>query len=1621
MSLVEELRVGSKVFVEDKNEGWITAEIIELDSNNADSILIRTNQDPAQEYKRPATDLYLCNPPILDAVDDLTTLSFLHEPGVLHNLETRYQMNMIYSFSGPILIAVNPYQRLPLYANEIISAYCGQPLGKLQPHIYAIAEQSYRSMLSDGQNQSILVSGESGAGKTDSTKFLLQYFAAMSSKDATGSIEKKVLESTPVLEAFGNAKTLKNDNSSRFGKFIEVQFNERGNICGANLSTYLLEKSRIVRQAEGERNYHFFYQLCAGASPEERQRFYLEEPGFYEFLNKSGCYEIEGVADDESFRRTRVAFDILGITKEEQENIFAIVSAVLRLGNVTVAPNPNNSDEAIIGDKEHLEIACKLLGVDLATCEKTFTVRKVVAPGETYIKPLSPAQAESAKDSLAMLIYSKLFDWLVSRINKSINNKPESKSFIGVLDIYGFESFEQNSFEQFCINYANEKLQQQFNQHIFKIEQQEYTKEKIDWSYIEFKDNQGCLDLIEKKLGIIDLLDEECTFPRATDDTFVNKLYTHHLKNKQYFEKPKFGTNGFTIMHYAGKVSYNSKGFLDKNKDFIIPEQMSMMQSSTDAFVKKMFSPPPSSGGLLKSVSNLVSGNKSGSSFKLLSVATQFKESLGQLMQTISATNPHYIRCIKPNTSKQAMCFERMMVLHQLRCGGVLETIRICRAGFPSRRQYSSFFNRYKLLMLPTQFPNPTTDTAFKNATETLLKHLNLDERTYQLGLTKVFMKAGIIGLLEDRRTVKMGNAAMAMQKHVRRIYAERAYAIQKKAVLRFQAVFRMCQCLKMGEYLRRERASAKLQTFVRTFNARKLYLEDRKNVVTLQKHIRGHLARVSFRDSLQHIAATNVQKVIRAKAERDRYNALQRIAIWSQTNWRAKVARKELRALKTEAKSLNTIIKQKKEIEEKWEQLEWRYAAEIKLRERLEKQKHTLEDDLSKKNGMVDKLTSTTKQLEEQLQSWKNKYSDKDKDIHSLKDKFHALEDELQAMKRDKDELKKEVKQLNKDSRDQDDLIRSLRERIEDLEDENDELKNSRDSLKEELSEFSKAKQVIEDMKNELEAMHDDRKRLEDENNALNTKLLEAAKQRAVQQETAVQPLTPRSRRGETPELAALRRQLATEVALRHTAEKELALFRSANLDLHNEIAHSIALHQSEEEIIYNAMLPITTSGEVPRNLIDRLLLDYFDSAAVPASTSSGNLMSPNKGSTAASSVPSLEKFINGLPTPGFVMFRFLLLWNALYNAEDAAHKKLLTYLPQVIRAMANNVTEDNHSLVYWLSNLTLLYHLTRNVVGAPRIEVVATPLWEDNKKPKQSQSSKNLKEPHAADKFRDEIQHLLVRIYTVLLENVITKIKPIVLEKLLKRAPAPTSPQLIGKRDASLKDLVIYLRDTHNLFQQHMVCPQLTQQFFSQVLQFIYANVFNEIIMRSDLCNFNKALEIKMDLTLLEERFFAGPHRIASTLPNAELVRQVVSVILMSEKAILNGAETRKTVCPDLTLVQLKQLLSTFNLNSDGNEEETVPVSTLTALVRDPAYDLENSQLLIDTAVVQPLDLAQLYPFDLTEFKVMLFPRTVFERFLVLASPLKSKPDKQAEKAQKAYFKSLLSNSSPLKDKIK
>ncbi|VFR01582.1 unnamed protein product [Cuscuta campestris] len=594
--------------------------------------------------------------------DDMTKLSYLHEPGVLYNLRCRYDNDEIYTYTGNILIAVNPFKRLPeLYGKCVMEKYRGTALGELSPHPFAIADAAYRqAMINDGISQSILVSGESGAGKTESTKMLMNYLAYMGGRaaDAGRSVEQQVLESNPVLEAFGNAKTsnpvleafgnaktVRNNNSSRFGKFVEIQFDKRGRISGAAIRTYLLERSRVCQVSDPERNYHCFYMLCA-APPEDVEKYKLGNPRKFHYLNQSIFFELDEVDESKEYLATRRAMDVVGISSDVQDAIFRVVAAILHLGNIEFVKgsDPDSAEPKDDQSRFHL---------------KTSSLRN------------------------RFCVYSKLFDWLVEKINKSIGQDPDSQLLIGVLDIYGFESFKTNSFEQFCINLTNEKLQQHFNQHVFKMEQEEYTREEIDWSYIEFVDNQDILDLIEKKPGgIIALLDEACMFPRSTHETFAEKLYQTFRDNKR-FNKPKLSRTDFTIVHYAGEVTYQTELFLDKNKDYVIAEHQELLSSSGCSFISGLF---------------LQQHEESSKSSKFSSIGTRFKQQLQSLLETLTATEPHYIRCVKPNNLLKPAIFENQNVLQQLRCGGVMEAIRISCAGFPTRRQFDEFIKRFSVL-----------------------------------------------------------------------------------------------------------------------------------------------------------------------------------------------------------------------------------------------------------------------------------------------------------------------------------------------------------------------------------------------------------------------------------------------------------------------------------------------------------------------------------------------------------------------------------------------------------------------------------------------------------------------------------------------------------------------------------------------------------------------------------------------------------------------------------------------------------------------------------------------------------------------------------------------------------
>ncbi|KAF8097294.1 hypothetical protein N665_0291s0003 [Sinapis alba] len=769
------------------------------------------------------------NPDILDGVDDLMQLSYLNEPAVLYNLEYRYNQDMIYTKAGPVLVAVNPFKEVPLYGNSNIEAY--RKKSNESPHVYAIADTAIREMIRDEVNQSIIISGESGAGKTETAKIAMQYLAALG---GGSGIEYEILKTNPILEAFGNAKTLRNDNSSRFGKLIEIHFSETGKISGAKVQTFLLEKSRVVQCAEGERSYHIFYQLCAGASPTLKEKLNLTSAEEYKYLQQSNCYSINGVDDAERFQAVTEALDIVHVSKEDQESVFAMLAAVLWLGNVsfTVIDNENHVEPE---EDESLSTVAKLIGCNISELKQVLSKRNMKVRNDTIVQKLTLSQAIDARDALAKSIYACLFDWLVEQINKSLAvGKRRTGRSISILDIYGFESFNKNSFEQFCINYANERLQQHFNRHLFKLEQEEYIQDGIDWTRVDFEDNQNCLSLFEKKpLGLLSLLDEESTFPNGTDLTFNNKL-KEHLSANSCFRGDR--GKAFTVSHYAGEVTYETTGFLEKNRDLLHSDSIKLLSSCSchlpQAFASSMLihSEKPVVGPLYKA---------GGADSQRLSVATKFKDQLFQLMQRLGNTTPHFIRCIKPNNVQSPGLYEQGLVLQQLRCCGVLEVVRISRSGFPTRMSHQKFSRRYGFLLLESIAAKDPLSVSVA-----ILHQFNILPEMYQVGYTKLFFRTGQIGVLEDTRNRTL-HGILRLQSFFRGHQARSRLREHKRRVTVLQSFVRGEKVRKeYKELLRRHRASSAIQSHVKRRIAKRQYKATVDASVVIQSAIRGELVR---------------------------------------------------------------------------------------------------------------------------------------------------------------------------------------------------------------------------------------------------------------------------------------------------------------------------------------------------------------------------------------------------------------------------------------------------------------------------------------------------------------------------------------------------------------------------------------------------------------------------------------------------------------------------------------------------------------------------------------------------------------------------------------------------------
>ncbi|XP_010466165.1 PREDICTED: myosin-1 [Camelina sativa] len=769
------------------------------------------------------------NPDILDGVDDLMQLSYLNEPSVLYNLNYRYNQDMIYTKAGPVLVAVNPFKEVPLYGNRYIEEY--RKRSNESPHVYAIADTAIREMIRDEVNQSIIISGESGAGKTETAKIAMQYLAALG---GGSGIEYEILKTNPILEAFGNAKTLRNDNSSRFGKLIEIHFSESGKISGAQVQTFLLEKSRVVQCAEGERSYHIFYQLCAGASPALREKLNLTSAHEYKYLGQSNCYSINGVDDAERFHTVKEALDIVHVSKEDQESVFAMLAAVLWLGNVSFTVIDNENHVEPVAD-ESLSTVAKLIGCNINDLTLTLSKRKMRVRNDTIVQKLTLPQAIDARDALAKSIYSCLFDWLVEQINNSLAvGKRRTGRSISILDIYGFESFDKNSFEQFCINYANERLQQHFNRHLFKLEQEEYIQDGIDWTRVDFEDNQDCLSLFEKKpLGLLSLLDEESTFPNGTDVTLANKL-KEHLHSNSCFRGDKGKL--FTVVHYAGEVTYETTGFLEKNRDLLHLDSIHLLSSCScllpQAFASSMLiqSEKPVAGPLYKA---------GGADSQRLSVATKFKGQLFQLMQRLGNTTPHFIRCIKPNNVQSPGLYEQGLVLQQLRCCGVLEVVRISRSGFPTRMSHQKFSRRYGFLLVEN-----IADKDPLSVSVAILHQFNILPEMYQVGYTKLFFRTGQIGVLEDTRNRTL-HGILRVQSSFRGYQARCHLKELKMGISVLQSFIRGEKIRKeFAELLRRHRAAATIQSQVKSKIARQQYKGITDASVSIQSAIRGWLVR---------------------------------------------------------------------------------------------------------------------------------------------------------------------------------------------------------------------------------------------------------------------------------------------------------------------------------------------------------------------------------------------------------------------------------------------------------------------------------------------------------------------------------------------------------------------------------------------------------------------------------------------------------------------------------------------------------------------------------------------------------------------------------------------------------
>ena len=1491
--------VGTRCWYPDKDQGWIGAEVIKcqpqendalhlelrLENENNDIIKLDTT---ATALKKNAEDAnpdksfpLLRNPPILESTEDLTSLSYLNEPAVLHAIKQRYAQLNIYTYSGLVLIATNPFDRVDqLYSQDMIQAYAGKRRGEMEPHLFAIADEAYSLMKSERQNQTIVVSGESGAGKTVSAKYIMRYFASVEEEisSSMGNLqhkvemsetEEKILATNPIMEAFGNAKTTRNDNSSRFGKYLEILFDEKIAIIGARLRTYLLERSRLVYQPESERNYHIFYQLMAGLSDEQKRELSLTKAEDFFYLNQGGEIEIKGIDDRREYQTTVDALSLVGINEESQHGIFKILAALLHIGNIEIKKTRN--DASVSSEDKHLKVACELLQIDPVSFAKWITKRQITTRSEKIVSNLNYNQALVARDSVAKFIYTALFDWLVENINTVLCDPQVAdkvNSFIGVLDIYGFEHFEKNSFEQFCINYANEKLQQEFNQHVFKLEQEEYMNEEIEWSFIEFNDNQPCIDLIENKLGLLSLLDEESRLPAGTDESWTQKIYQTLDKppTNKVFSKPRFGQTKFVVKHYAYDVSYDTEGFIEKNRDTVSEGHLEVLKASSSDLLQKILLNMEVVAQRLEEAKRqkaeeleAKAGKKPGTSVvrptrtvhRKPTLGSMFKQSLIELMDTINSTNVHYIRCIKPNADKEPWKFDNLMVLSQLRACGVLETIRISCAGFPSRWTFKEFILRYYILLNPSEYSIifQSRDMTREDIIELCKKILDItamDKNKYQIGKTKIFFKAGMLAFLENLRSGKMNRSIVLIQKHIRMHHYRRQYVATMQSIGALQRLIKGRLVRQKAELDIKNEAATRIQTLYRAHRERVLVTGILRSIIQLQSDIRMKLKQREMKKQQELNAAVAIQSSFRAYGPRMGFRKQRRCAVIVQSMIRRHFAMRQLVKLKAEAKSVKNLQEVSYRLENKVIELTENLATKVKenkeMRARIEK--------------MLVELAELS-ELRESIETQKREYlKELDTKNEEFTQKMGTLEDQLSEANSRIDGYKAEIERLVKE---QDELRAESKKHLEDLQ-ATQKLLNER--------EIQNA-----DLLNEVKTLKEDITRLQNTVGTVRTQFMPQSPSQ----------VTASPVRGVPPPPPALPLSSQDEYVA-------------------DELGSPRAQPAGMDERFEDNMTGAGSFAQINEELYR--LLENTDTLNVEITE--GLL----KGFKVPDSGVSIALSRRDVVYPARILIIVLSeMWRfGLTKQSENFLAQVLITIQKVVTTLKG--TDLIPSGAFWLANVRELY----SFVLFARQSILTEENFKNDMKPEEYDEYVSL-----VTELKEDFESLSYNIYNIWLKKLQKELQKkaipaIVMSESLPGFSASDSGGFLNKffnttEGYTMDDILTFFNSIYWCMRSLHIETEVFRSVVTTLLNYIDAICFNDLVMRRNFLSWKRGLQLNYNITRLEE--WCKSHELPD---GADCLKHLIqtSKLLQLRKYTIEDINILRSICSDLSPAQLQKLIT-------------------------------------------------------------------------------------------------------------